>query len=62
MTTEWVIAAYDEGASVPFGVFRADWASRDFGTGRVELFKRGQSVEEVTLTPSQRLVALPFNF
>jgi hypothetical protein len=61
MTREWVIAAYNENASVPFAVFRADWASRDYGTGRVEFFKNRQLVDIVTLTTSQTLLAAPIN-
>jgi hypothetical protein len=62
MPSEWVIAAYNEGASKPFAVFHADWASRDYSSGRVEFFKSGRLIDEVTLERSETLAALPFNF
>lgn len=62
MASEWVVAVYNENASVPFAVFDADWASRDYGTGRVEFFKNRQLVDVVMLKPSQTLLAAPINF
>jgi hypothetical protein len=56
-----LILAYNEGASVPFAVFDVDRASRDYGTGRVELFKDGQLVDVITLEPSQFLRVAPIN-
>jgi hypothetical protein len=61
MTSEWIIIAYNENASVPFAAFRADWASRDYGTGRTEFYKNRQLVDVVTLKPSQTLLAAPMN-
>jgi len=54
-----IIAAYNKNASIPFREFDADWASRDYGTGRVLLFKNREFVAEITLKPSQTLVAFP---
>jgi hypothetical protein len=56
-----IILAYNEGASVPFAMFDVDRASRDYGTGRVELFKDGQLVDVITLTPSQFIFVAPIN-
>jgi|HubBroStandDraft_6_1064221.scaffolds.fasta_scaffold378402_2 hypothetical protein len=53
MTQEWSILAYNENASVPFSGFRADWASRDYATGRTEFYKNGRFVGVLTLEPSQ---------
>jgi hypothetical protein len=60
MRNEWVILAYNDGASVPFAAFNADWASRD-GVGRVEFFKNRQLVDIITLEPSQTLLAAPID-
>jgi len=56
-----VILAYNEGAGRPFAVFDVDRASRAYGTGRVELFKDGQLVDVITLSPSQYLRVTPIN-
>jgi hypothetical protein len=62
MTMKW-IAIRNEDGSVSFPlVHAADWASRDYGTGRVELFKNGRPVGEITLKLSQELITIPFNF
>lgn len=59
MASEWIILAYNDGASVPFAGFDADWASRDLTTGRVEFYKSQQLVDVITLEPSQTLLAAP---
>lgn len=61
MTSDSVILAYNDGASVPLAAFHADWASRDYGTGRVEFYKNRQLVDVVTLKPSQTLLAAPIS-
>jgi hypothetical protein len=61
METNWVILAYNDGASVPFAAFNADWASRDLATGRTEFYKNRQLVDLLTLEPSQYISVAPVN-
>ena len=56
-----LMLVYNENASVPFAVVDADWASRDFGTGRTEFYKSRQLVKVLTLEPSQYIYVAPVN-
>jgi hypothetical protein len=60
MTTE-VFIVRKKRFSKPLHVFDADRASRDYGSGKVQLFKNCELVDEVTLSPSQELVCVPLN-
>jgi hypothetical protein len=63
MTTEAFIVR-NKGFSKPLDVDvpDADWASHDYGSGRVQFFKNCELVGEIALAPSQELVCVPLNF